>query len=115
MAEEKDKVYKRGTESAEAYNQYLLGQFHIAKRTEADYFKAYEYFNKAVELDPNYALAYVGLADTYILHVYGHDSPAEAHTSLAWIIFDFHWDWEGAEREFKRAIELNPNYKTPKP
>ncbi len=133
LAEEKDKVYKRGTESAEAYNQYLLGQFHIAKRTEEDYFKAYEYLNKAIEFDPNYALAYVGLADTYILHVYAGASQAEAkakaeeavataleiaedlaeaHTSLAWIKLDFHWDWEGAEREFKRAIELNPNYAT---
>jgi len=133
LAEEKDKVYRRSTESVEAYNQYSLGKFHIAKRTEEDYFKAYEYFNKAIELDPYYALAYVGLADTYILHSFESNPPiearakaeeavaraieidedfAEAHTSLAWIKFDFHWDWEGAEREFKRAIELNPNYAT---
>jgi serine/threonine protein kinase/Tfp pilus assembly protein PilF len=133
LAEEKDKVYKRGTESVEAYNQYLLGQFHLAKRTSEDYIKSYDYFNKAIELDPNYALACVGLADTYILHRLAgaplaevkpkaeeaiekaleiDDNLAEAHTSLAWIKFEYHWDWEGAEKEFKRAIELNPNYAT---
>jgi len=132
LAEDKDKVYRRGTESVEAYNQYLLGQFHMARRTIGDYQKAYDYFNKATELDPNYALAYVGLADAYILFRIEVDIPgakskaeeaiskaleldenlAEAHTSLAWIMFDYHWDWEGAEREFKRSIELNPNYAT---
>ncbi len=133
LAAERDKVYGRGTESVEAYSQYLLGKFHMAKRAEEDLYKAYDYFNKAIELDPNYALAYVGLADTHILHP-SWGSPgadvrlkaeeavtkalaldenlAEAHTSLAWIKFEHHWDWEGAEREFKRAIELNPNYET---
>ncbi|MDH4271536.1 MAG: protein kinase, partial [Candidatus Aminicenantes bacterium] len=133
LAAERDKVYGRGTESVEAYSQYLLGKFHMARRTEEDLYKAYDYFNKAIELDPNYALAYVGLADTHILHP-SWGSPgadvrlkaeeaatkalaldenlAEAHTSLAWLKFVHHWDWEGAEREFKRAIELNPNYET---
>ncbi len=133
LAEEKDIVNERGTESVGAYNQYLLGKFHLEKRTLEDYTLAYEYFNKAIELDPNYALAYVGLADTNILRSL-QDAPiaevkskaeeavakaleidnnlAEAHTSLAWIKFVYHWDWEGAEREFNRAIELNPNYET---
>ena len=133
LAEEKDKIYRRGTENAEAYNQYLLGLHHLAKRTEEDYDKSYDYFNKAIELDQNYALAYVGLSDTFILqHEAGaplaevkpkaeeaiakaleiDDMLAEAHTSLAWIRYDYHWDWEGAEKEFNRAIELNPNYAT---
>jgi serine/threonine protein kinase/Tfp pilus assembly protein PilF len=133
LAEEKNKVYKRGTENAEAYNLYSLGKFHLEKRTDEDFNKAYDYFNKAIELDPNYALAYVGLADTYIVHPsWGSPPPdaklkaeeavakalaiaenlAEAHTSLAWIKFYYHWDWEGAEKEFKRAIELKPNYAT---
>jgi len=133
LAEDKEKVYKRGTESIEAYNQYLLGQFHLAKRRVGDYYKSYGYFNKAIELDPNYALAYVGLADTYILLGVLTGGPsqakskaeeavvkaleidenlAEAHTSLAWIKYEYNWDWEGAEREFKRSIELNPNYAT---
>jgi serine/threonine-protein kinase len=133
LASEKEKVYKRNTESTEAYNQYLLGQFHLAKRTVEDYYKAYDYFNKAIELDSKYALVYVGLADTYILHeLQGaprseaqpkaeeaiakaleiDENIAEAHTTLGWIKFYYHWDWEGAEREFKRAIELNPNYAT---
>jgi TolB-like protein/Tfp pilus assembly protein PilF len=133
LAEEKDKVYKRVTENAEAYNLYSLGKFHLEKRTDEDFNKAYDYFNKAIELDPTYALAYVGLADTYIVHPsWGSPPPdaklkaegavakalaidenlAEAHTSLGWIKFEHHWDWEGAEREFKRAIELNPNYAT---
>ncbi|MFC2142701.1 protein kinase, partial [Acidobacteriota bacterium] len=133
LAEEKDKVYERGTESVEAYSQYQLGKFRLGGRTEEDYIKAYDYFNKAIELDPNYALAYVGLADTYILHgIRGmpfaevklnaekaiakaleiDEDLAEAHTSLAWMKYAYHWDWEGAEREFKRAIELNPNYAT---
>jgi serine/threonine protein kinase len=68
LAEEKDKVYKRGTGNAEAYDQYLLGQYHTARRSGEDYYKAYDYYHKAIELDPKYALAYVGLADTYILH-----------------------------------------------
>ena len=132
LAEEKDTVYERGTESVEAYNQYLLGKFHLEKRTAGDYFKAYNYFNKAIELDPDYALAYVGLADTFILYRVAGGPPqakskaeeaivkalaidanlAEAYTSLAWIKFEYHWDWAGAEREFRRAIELNPNYAT---
>jgi serine/threonine protein kinase/Tfp pilus assembly protein PilF len=133
LAGEKDKVYKKGTENAEAYNLYSWGKLHLEKRTDEDFNKAYDYFNKAIELDANYALACVGLADTYIVHPFwGFPPPnarlkaeeavakalaidenlAEAHTSLAWIKFDYHWDWEGAEREFKRALELNPNYAT---
>ncbi|MFC2141943.1 protein kinase [Acidobacteriota bacterium] len=132
LAEERDEIYKRGTENVEAYNHYLLGQHHLAKRKVNDYFKSYDNFNKAIELDPNYVLAYVGLANTYILHSIADgltetrskaeeaiakaleidENLAEAHTTLAWIKFEYHWDWEGAEREFKRAIDLNPNYAT---
>jgi serine/threonine protein kinase/Tfp pilus assembly protein PilF len=133
LPDEKDRVFERGTENVEAYNLYSLGKFHLEMRTDEDINKAYDYFNKAIELDPNYALAYVGLADAYIVHPFWGSPPpdaklkaeeavakalaidenlAEAHTSIAWIKFDHHWDWEGAEREFKRAIQLNPNYAT---
>jgi serine/threonine protein kinase/Tfp pilus assembly protein PilF len=133
LADEKEKIYKRGTENAEAFNLYSLGKFHLEKRSDEDLYKAYDYFYKAIELDPNYALAYVGLADTYIVHPFWGSPPpdarhkaeeaatkalaidenlAEAPTSLAWIKMEYYWDWEGAEREFKRALELNPNYAT---
>jgi len=133
LADEKEKVYKRGTKNAEAFNLYSLGKFHLEKRSDEDLYNAYDYFYKAIELDPNYALAYVGLADTYIVHPFWGSPPpdarhkaeeaaekafaidenlTEAHTSLAWIKMEYYWDWEGAEREFKRALELNPNYAT---
>ena len=128
------RVSKRPTEDVEAYQFYLQGLFYWNKWTEADFKKAGEYFTQAVHKDPQYALAYAGVADTYsMLGNTGYLSPseawptakvaamqaldidetlAEAHTSLALVKEHYEWDWTGAEREFRRAIELNPNSAT---
>jgi TolB-like protein len=125
---------KHYTESNEAYQSYLKGRFYWNKRTRDGYSKAIEYFKAAIENDPSFALAYAGLADSYnIMSSYGISSPkesfplgkaaamkaleldenlAEAHTSMAYVKYQYEWDWAGGEREFKRAIELNPNYPT---
>jgi len=128
--EEKQRLTKHYTENTEAYQLYLKGRYHWNKRTEEGREKALEYFEQAVNKDPNYALAYTGLADI----PYGQEVPpkdaaqkkksaaikalqiddrlAEAHTSLANILFQNYWDWPAAEKEFKRAIALNPGYAT---
>jgi len=134
MGEEGKYLAKRYTKNQEAYNLYLKGRYFHNDRTEEGFRKAIEYFNQAIELDPAYALAYVGLADSYILLGEWEISPpkevypkaktavlkaleidellSEAHCALAMIKRDYDWDWDGAEKEFKRAIELNPNYPT---
>jgi TolB-like protein/DNA-binding winged helix-turn-helix (wHTH) protein/cytochrome c-type biogenesis protein CcmH/NrfG len=118
----------------EAHRLYLLGRFYWNKRTEEGSKKAIDHFQRAIELDPAYAPAYAGLADSYILlGDWGYLPPrdaypkseaaarkalqideasAEAHTSLAYDYFEYDWDWAACEKEFKRAIELNPNYAT---
>ena len=117
-----------------AHEAYLKGRYYWARATEEAVRKSIEYFEEAVAKDPNYALAYAGLADAYnqlanpILEIVPQqaiipkvkaaatqaleldDSLAEAHISVGRIRFYFDWDWEGAERSFRRAIELNPNY-----
>jgi len=122
------------TVDPEAYQLYLKGRFYWNKRTETDLKRGIEYFRQAIDLDPNYALAYAGIADCYSLlgwDLFGalpprealpiakaaarkaleiDDSLAEAHSSLAWTKLAFDWDWSSAESEFKRAIELNPGY-----
>jgi TolB-like protein/Tfp pilus assembly protein PilF len=121
-------------ENPEAYQTYLRGRYHWNRRTEEDFRKAIEHFNRAIELDPRYPPAFTGLADSYsLLGTYEVLPPreaysrakaaavkalemdarnAEAHTSLAWVRFRYDWDWVGAEQSFRRAIELNPNYAT---
>jgi TolB-like protein/DNA-binding winged helix-turn-helix (wHTH) protein/Tfp pilus assembly protein PilF len=125
---------KRYTENVEAYELYWKGRYFWNKRTEEGLRKAIEYFEQAIAKDQNYALAYAGLADSYnLLGDYGYapakealskaketalkalkidDSLTEAHTSLAFVRAFYDWDWAGAEKEFQRAIELNPNYAT---
>ena len=120
---------KHYTESNEAYQLYLKGRFYWNKRTAEALTKAIEYFNQAIEKDPGYARAYAGLANCYVLH-HGNPQPprekmpkaraaamraleldetlSEAHTSLARVLAVYDWDWPGAEKEFRRAIELNP-------
>jgi eukaryotic-like serine/threonine-protein kinase len=134
--EEQKRLTRRYTENAEAYQAYLKGRYHWNKRTEEAFKKGLEYFQQAIEQDPSYALAYAGLADSYnLLGLYVYhglppreayprakaaavqalkidDTLAEPHASLAWARFRFDWDWPGAEREFKRAIELNARYPT---
>ena len=125
---------KRPTEDAEAYQLYLQGLFYWNKWTEADFKKAADFFTQAVQRDSRYALSYAGLADTYsLLGDAGYLAPSEAwpkakaaamqaleiddtlpeaHTSLGLVKEHYDWDWPGAEREFKRAIELNPGSAT---
>jgi TolB-like protein/DNA-binding winged helix-turn-helix (wHTH) protein/Flp pilus assembly protein TadD len=120
----------------DAYESYLKGRYFWNKRTAGALERAIEYFNNALKIDPNYAPAYAGLADCYALlgdWEYGilepkeafsnakaaatkaielDDGLSEAHTSLAFCLDAFDWDWNGAEREFKRAIALAPGYAT---
>ncbi len=132
--EEIKRVSKRPTEDVEAYQFYLQGLFYWNKWTEADFKKAADYFTRAVQKDPRYALSYAGLADTYsLLGNAGYlppseawpkakaaamqaleidDTLAEAHASLGLVKEHYEWDWTGAEKEFKRAIELDPNSAT---
>jgi TolB-like protein/DNA-binding winged helix-turn-helix (wHTH) protein len=122
--------------SAEAYEAYLKGRYFWNKRTGDGLKKAIEYFNHAIEKNPKYAEAYTGLGDAYALSgdwEYGVLSPedafpeakvaaikalalddnlAEAHISLAFILDLYDWDWESAEKEYKRAIALNSGYAT---
>jgi serine/threonine protein kinase/Flp pilus assembly protein TadD len=130
-AEEK-LVTKHYTENAEAYDLYLKGRFFQQKGTEEDLDKAIEYYRQAIERDPNYTLAYVGVAHSYNLlgGVLGFRAPnatfpkgkefltkavaldeglANAHAVLASYTLEYDWNWSEAERQFKRAIELNPN------
>ena len=125
---------KTYTENGEAYEAYLKGRYYWNKRTDEGFKKAIDFFQEAINKDPSYALAYTGLADCYTLRSdYGFlssqegyslakgavtlalkydDSLAEAHTSLASIMAATDWNWQGAENEYRRAIELNPNYPT---
>jgi len=123
---------KRQPENAVAYELYLKGRYYWNKRTTENVTKAIDYFRQAIDADPSYALAYAGLADCYnLLGSYGAVPPtktvprakaaakkaleidpdlAEAHASLGLAALTYDWDWSEAEREFKRAIQLNPNY-----
>ena len=123
---ERRQLARRPTENAEAYQLYLKGRYFWNKRGGDNLDKATDYFKQAVALDPNFALAYVGLADCYGTGAWPateaesavrralelDDTLAEAHASLGFIKMFQHWDWQGAEAEMRRSIELNPNYAT---
>jgi TolB-like protein/DNA-binding winged helix-turn-helix (wHTH) protein/Flp pilus assembly protein TadD len=131
---ERERLTRRDTENLDAYRAYLLGRYHLNRRTPDGVTKAGAYLEKAITLDPTYALAYSGLADSYaLIPAYTGGPPkdpfakaraaalkavqldgiaAEPHASLAFIRVHYDFDWPGAEREFKRALELNPNYAT---
>jgi serine/threonine protein kinase/tetratricopeptide (TPR) repeat protein len=130
--EEKQRLLKRYTHDTEAYHLYLKGRYFWNKRTHESLEKGKEFFKQAIEADASYGLAYSGLADSYALLGVAlpprdafpraiaaslkaleiDDSVAEAHTSFAFARMFFEWDWAGAEGEYRRAIELNPNYAT---
>ena len=121
---------KHYTESNEAFQLYLKGRFYWNKRTGEALRKSVEYFNQAIEKDPSFALAYAGLADCYVVPANRlppreampkakaaalralelDETLAEAHTSLARVLATYDWNWTSAEKEYKRAIELNPRY-----
>ena len=131
---EKKQLTKRHTENAEAYQLYLKGRHHWNRWTEEGFYKAIEYFRQAVEKDPSYALAYAGLADCYVLLGWNSYLPpkeafpkgqaaaktalqldldlAEAHTPLAALLWLHDWQWEEAQTEFNRSLELGPTYAT---
>src|SRR6266478_2579792 len=131
---EKMLMTKRHTENDEAYRLYLKGRHHWNRWTEEGFYKAIEYFQQAVEKDPSYALAYAGLADSYVLLGWNSYLPpkeafpkgkaaaitalqldpdlAEAHTPLAALMWLHDWQWEEAETRFKRSLELSPTYPT---
>ncbi len=124
----------RYTQNVQAYGLYLRGRFAWNKRTQEGVSEGIRYFEAAIAADPSYAPAYTGLADSYALHVdyrsvpvaegfarakeYARkaiaidDTLAEAHASLAWSLFIYDWDWDGAAREFRRAIALDSSYAT---
>ena len=125
---------RQHTRSAAAYRNYLKGRYEWNRRTQEGVVEAIRYFEAAIAEDPNYALAYTGLADSYALEVdyrsvpvaeglekakmYARkaieldDTLAEAHASLAWSLFIYDWDWAAAEQSFRRAVEADPRYAT---
>jgi serine/threonine protein kinase/tetratricopeptide (TPR) repeat protein len=129
-----DPTPRRYTSNLTAYNLYLKGRYCWNKRTQEGIAEGIRYFESAIAADQSFALAYTGLADCFALQLDYRgvpvadgmrrakefamqalaldDSLAEAHTSLAWVRFIYEWDWEGAEKSYHRAIELNPRYAT---
>ena len=130
-AKDKNRLAKLSATNPEAYQLYLKGRYHANQTTASELNKSIDYFRQAIEKDPSYAPAYAGMADSYSEIGGGwmylsptdsipkakaaamkalelDDTLAEAHAALAYAEF-FDWDWQSAEREFKRAIELNPN------
>jgi tetratricopeptide (TPR) repeat protein len=130
--EERQSVTKRYTESTDAYDLFLKGRYFFSKTSEESLDRSIAYYEQAVAVDPNYALAYVGLAQSYAVlgGVFGFRSPretlprglefavkavaldpklADAHAALASYKLSYQWDWAGAEQEIRQAIDLNPN------
>jgi TolB-like protein/Flp pilus assembly protein TadD/predicted Ser/Thr protein kinase len=133
--DEEQVIAAKPTDNMEAYDLYLRGQYFWNKRTNEGFERSINYFRQAINKDPRFARAYAALADSYVLNSgYNSSVPptevmpkaheaaaraleldeglAEAHTALAVIAQDYDWDWKTAEREYRRAIELNPNYAT---
>ncbi len=130
-SEERQRLGRRYTENPAAYQLYLQGKYYISKDTVEGLSRGREDLQKALDLDPNYALPYEGLAYYYIganewllspkasmpqakaaaiKALQLDDKLAEAHLALGWVLWWYDWDWTGAEKEFKRAIELKPNF-----
>jgi serine/threonine protein kinase/tetratricopeptide (TPR) repeat protein len=124
-------IAKRYTNNNDAYQLYLKGRFYFARRSDVDIRRSIELFQQAITLDPNFALAYVGIAEAYnVIPSYPYGAPnevnplakeavnkaleidpdlPEAHTIAGMIAATYDWDWARAEREFKRSLELDPN------
>jgi serine/threonine protein kinase/tetratricopeptide (TPR) repeat protein len=131
---EKKQLTKRHTQDVEAYRLYLKGRHHWNRWTEEGFYKAIEHFQQAIQSDPGYALAYAGLADCYVLLGWNSYLPpreafpkgkvaakaaleldpdlAEAHTPLAALLWLNDWEWDKAQIEFNRSLELSPTYAT---
>lgn len=132
---EREQITKRFTTDTEAYQLYLQGRYFWNKRSEEGLRRAVEFFTQATGKDPSFARAYSGLADSYMLMgildlgmnpreaitkakaaaqkaIALDDTLAEPHTSLAFMAYNYDFDWANADRQFRRAIELNPNYVT---
>lgn len=132
--EDRTRLAKRYTQNTEAYQDYLKGRYHWNQMSEEGLQKSIEYFAGAIQRDPNYALAHAGLSDSFgLLGFFGltppavampkakecalraielDDNLAEAHAALAGVLKVHDWEWAAAEREYKRALELNPSYAT---
>jgi tetratricopeptide (TPR) repeat protein len=132
--EEEERLTRRHTATAEAYQLYLTGRYHWNQRTEAAIKKSVEFYSRAIANDSSYPKPYSGIADAYTaLGYFSFLAPAdcfprardaatraleldptlaEPHTSLAYVKLYYDWDWPGAEREFRQAIDLDPNYAT---
>ena len=126
---ERERLIKHHTENAEAYQLYLKGRYHLSRLTDDGFLKGRDFFQQARDRDPNYALAYAGLADAYhrlsgwnalapkdgfprareaaLKAIELDEGLAEAHTALGVVKFLYDWDFVGAEGEFKRAVEIN--------
>jgi TolB-like protein/predicted Zn-dependent protease len=133
-ADERDRLQSRPTANHEAYVLYLKGRYHWNKRTEEDIQKALDYYQQSVDVDPGYSRAWIGIADAWIFRGwYGLLAPrdvfpkaraatlkalefdstlAEAHASMGHIHLEFDHDWDAAEQEYRRAIQLDPRYPT---
>src|SRR5262245_2830935 len=130
--DENRQLQKRSTNNPAAYDAYVRARYHWNRQMTEDYQKGVAQFQEAIKLDPNYALAYAGLADCYNMMGYWgvvrpheafpkakeaakraleiDETLGEAHAALAYIQFEYDWDVAGAERNYLRAIELNPGY-----
>jgi DNA-binding winged helix-turn-helix (wHTH) protein/TolB-like protein/Flp pilus assembly protein TadD len=128
---ERRQLNKRDTQNVEAYQLYMKGRFHHYKLNYEEAQKGIEYYKQAIAIDPNYALAYAGIADAYrsfsltsdvdsgdampkgkaaaLKAIELDETLADAHTALGFIIFFYDWDWQSAEKQYKRALELDPN------
>jgi adenylate cyclase len=129
LGEDKKRLDKKPTENIEAYNLYRQGRYYAEKFSQDGFKKALGFYQQAIEKDPHFALAYAGMADNYVLAadlyippreafpkakeaalkaIELDDNLAEAHASLGFVHFHYDWDWAAAEKEFKRALALNP-------
>ncbi len=127
---EQQKLGKNYTDNVKAYEFYQRGRFYVSKGTLPDINKGIAYFQQAIDVDPSYALAYAGLAEAYRASVLSADQPpteflkakaaglkavelddslSEAHRNLGAVMFFYDWDWKGAENQYQRALELDPN------